>query len=68
MEAISIIDNKSKVNQMRCIGCGACVLTCTSEVISLKNKVEAIIPPKNTADTYMQIMKAKHQLSITKKN
>jgi len=68
MEAISIIDNKSKVNQLRCIGCGACVLTCTSEAISIKKKDEVIIPPKNTTDTYMEIMKAKHRLSKTKKN
>ena len=68
MHAISIIDNVSIVDLNRCIGCGVCIPTCPNEAIKLQKKDNEIIPPKNTADTYLTIMDKKAELASAKKS
>ncbi|NVM37232.1 MAG: 4Fe-4S binding protein [Candidatus Lokiarchaeota archaeon] len=68
MEAIHIEDDIAHVNKARCIGCGVCVPTCTSEAIQLYKKESEIVPPRNTAATYMKIMDKKAELARAEKN
>ncbi len=68
MDAIHIEDAVAHVNKARCIGCGVCVPTCTSEAIKLYKKEIEILPPKNTATTYMEIMDKKAELARAEKN
>ena len=68
MDAIQIEDNISQVDKTRCIGCGVCVSTCATEAIKLYKKEEEIVPPKNTAATYMAIMDKKAELASTEKD
>jgi electron transport complex protein RnfB len=51
----------------RCIGCGVCVPTCPQDAIKLRKKEEEIVPPKNTAATYMAIMDKKAELARMEK-
>ena len=67
MDAIHVEDNISYVDKTRCIGCGVCVPTCTAEAIKLHKKEEEIVPPKNTAATYMAIMDKKAELARAEK-
>lgn len=67
MEAILIEDDVSQVDKNRCIGCGVCIPTCTAEAIKLLKREEEIVPPKNTAATYMAIMDKKAELARAKK-
>ena len=57
---IYIEDNIAHVNKARCIGCGVCVPTCTSEAIQLYKKEEEIIPPQTGEDMF--------ELIVTNKN
>jgi len=68
MDAVHVEDAISHVDKMRCIGCGVCVPTCTSEAIKLYKKEDEIIPPKNTAATYMAIMDKKAELARAEKS
>jgi len=68
MDAVHVEDAISHVDKTRCIGCGVCVPTCTSEAIKLYKKEEEIIPPKNTAATYMTIMDKKAELARAEKS
>ncbi|MFW9826273.1 MAG: 4Fe-4S binding protein [Candidatus Thorarchaeota archaeon] len=63
MDAIYVEDNIAYVDKARCIGCGVCIPTCTSEAIHLHKKEKEIVPPKNTAATYMAIMDKKAELA-----
>jgi electron transport complex protein RnfB len=67
MDAIELIDEKSKINIARCIGCGVCVPTCPQDAISLKKKKKETVPPINTAATYMNIMDKKAELARMEK-
>ena len=57
MEAIDIVDDKAIVNLDRCIGCGLCVTTCTTEAMRLLKKPDAQLyqPPETGAETYLKI-------------
>jgi len=58
MEAITIgPEEVAEVNLDRCIGCGLCVTTCTTEALSLQPKPEEerCEPPEKSRDTMMQI-------------
>jgi electron transport complex protein RnfB len=68
MHAVHVEDAIAHVDLKRCIGCGVCIPTCTSEAIKLYKKDEEIIPPKNTAATYMTIMDKKAELARLEKN
>lgn len=52
MEAISVIDKKTRINLKRCIGCGVCVPVCKPGALSLARKKQEQIPPKTTDDLY----------------
>ncbi len=68
MDAIYMENNIAIVNKARCIGCGVCIPTCTSDAIKLLKKEKVIIPPKNTAGTYIAIMNKKAELARAEKN
>lgn len=68
MDAVHVEDAIAQVDKKRCIGCGVCVPTCTSEAIKLYKKEDVIIPPKNTAATYMAIMDKKAELARAEKS
>ena len=68
MNAIHVEDAVAVVNLARCIGCGACVPTCTSEAIRLNKKEVEITPPKNTVETYLAIMDKKAELARIEKH
>ncbi len=68
MDAITVENAIAHINRSKCIGCGVCVSTCTSEAIKLYKKEEEIIPPLNTAATYMTIMDKKAELASAEKN
>lgn len=59
MEALEVIDDVTVVDLDRCIGCGVCVPACPSDAIELKKKEKEKVPPENTIDLYMKIMKEK---------
>ncbi|MFX0072413.1 MAG: ATP-binding protein [Candidatus Hermodarchaeota archaeon] len=67
MDAMKIIEEKSKVDSDRCIGCGVCIPTCPQEAIKLIKKDTEIIPPKNFLDTYIAIMDKKAELARAEK-
>jgi electron transport complex protein RnfB len=67
MEAIEIVEEKSKINLARCIGCGVCVPTCPKNAISLIRKEKEIVPPLNTAATYAAIMDKKAEIARKEK-
>lgn len=52
MEAITLNDDISSINQERCIGCGNCVYTCPSEAIEFLKKEQPISPPLTMAEYY----------------
>ncbi|XEO77370.1 Ion-translocating oxidoreductase complex subunit B [Candidatus Lokiarchaeum ossiferum] len=71
MDAIQIVDKKSIVDYTRCIGCGICVPTCPKEAIVLERNKKVKVPPKNSAQLYLNILKkkvgnAKFMLMLTK--
>ena len=55
MNAITV-EEVAVIDLDRCIGCGLCVPTCDFDAMSLKKKEgEAIVPPRNVVETYMNI-------------
>ena len=59
MEAITMVDGKSRVNLDKCIGCGNCVATCESNAKFLIKRDEEIIPAKDQMELYQKIMEKK---------
>lgn len=62
MEALSMYDSgEIHFAQERCIGCGLCVGVCLSGALEMALRDEPEQPkiPRNTADTYVQIAKAR---------
>jgi Fe-S-cluster-containing hydrogenase component 2 len=59
MDARVMVDGKSTVDIDRCIGCGNCVVTCTSGASSLVQKEEKLVPFKDKDTTFMKIMSRK---------
>ncbi|MFX0004240.1 MAG: ATP-binding protein [Candidatus Hodarchaeota archaeon] len=59
MDAITIFDEKAKVNLDRCIGCGNCVVTCGSDAMTLYKKEEEIVPAEDMDDMYRKIIEKK---------
>jgi electron transport complex protein RnfB len=57
MEAINLLDEKASIDLDRCVGCGLCVTTCPTEVLSLvkKSPGELYIPPDKPFEAYRRI-------------
>jgi Fe-S-cluster-containing hydrogenase component 2 len=62
MDAIEMVENIATVSQDLCIGCGNCVVTCSEEAVTLKNKEKGVIPPNTTKDLFLKIMDKKAEL------
>jgi electron transport complex protein RnfB len=56
MEAISFEGDGASVDLLRCIGCGLCVSACPDEAIQLREKANAVTPPKSQNALYRTIM------------
>ena len=59
MDAVTMVDEKSKVDLDRCIGCGNCVPTCGMKAMSLIKREEEVVPAKDMDEMYQQIMEKK---------
>jgi Na+-translocating ferredoxin:NAD+ oxidoreductase subunit B len=55
MDAVILEDDAARIDLDRCIGCGLCVPTCDVKAVSLVQKDEAWVPPKNIVETYIHI-------------
>jgi Fe-S-cluster-containing hydrogenase component 2 len=53
---MEMANDVATVNNDRCIGCGNCVVNCTSDAIRLQKKDEELLPPPNAKALYMNIM------------
>ncbi len=62
MDAISLVEDISIVNQKRCIGCGNCVYVCQDDAIQLKKKENQHIPPMTGTDLYDEITRTGSKL------
>lgn len=62
MEAITMVDDKSKVNLDKCIGCGNCVATCEVSAMKLVRREEEVVPPKDIDELYRKILEKKMSL------
>jgi ferredoxin len=56
MDAISLEDDKARIDAGRCIGCGLCVSACASRAVTLARKGEETVPPKDRATMYRKIL------------
>jgi formate hydrogenlyase subunit 6/NADH:ubiquinone oxidoreductase subunit I len=58
MDAIDIRDT-AEVRTHRCIGCGLCVAACDYDAMTLvlKDESDRYVPPANTVQTYMRMLK-----------
>jgi heterodisulfide reductase subunit A-like polyferredoxin len=50
-DAISVVEAKARVDEERCIGCGACTTVCPTEALSLK------VRPPEKMEKYYESMK-----------
>ncbi len=57
MEAIKTENDFVTINKALCIGCGNCIITCPQSAISLIKKEIIHVPPKNTYELYLNLMK-----------
>jgi ferredoxin len=47
MDAITVVDDKAKIDPGRCIGCGVCVYHCPIGAITLVSRHDFVEPPKS---------------------
>ena len=59
LEARVLVGGKATVNLDRCIGCGNCVVTCETHASHLYQKEHQLVPPKDKATMFMQILARK---------
>jgi Fe-S-cluster-containing hydrogenase component 2 len=64
MDAIDIVDEKPVINYDRCIGCGSCVITCSSKSRKLVKKPQGqhYTPPDNMMITFMEIARQRGKM------
>jgi Fe-S-cluster-containing hydrogenase component 2 len=62
MDAIQITDNVAIIEELLCIGCGNCVVTCPEKAINLQQKETESIPPETTQDLFLNIMSKRAEL------
>ncbi len=69
MEAIHLTDGTAALDPKRCIGCGLCVSTCSSESLSLVRKPKTRQPhvPETIVETNIKLGKARGKLGIGKR-
>ncbi|MBN2001556.1 4Fe-4S binding protein [candidate division KSB1 bacterium] len=65
MDAIQVDGAVALIDGKRCIGCGLCVSTCPSDALRLQRKPVSGQPhvPKNNADAYIRLGRARGKLS-----
>jgi len=63
MGAPKILDERSSISLERCIGCGLCVSTCTTEALKLVPKEEAPVPPVNQQELGAAMIASRQQSS-----
>ena len=61
------MDGATAVDHDRCIGCGACVVTCPSDAVRLRAKASASVPPRSLGALYGRIMTERFGLLGTAK-
>jgi len=68
MDAITLDDDVSFVNDRRCIGCGLCVTSCPTSALSLIRKPDKDQPvvPKTNVDNYIQLGRERGKLGASK--
>ena len=59
MDARAMVDGIAVVNLDRCIGCGNCVVLCSSNANSLQKKEQEIVPPDDKEAYYMTLLSHK---------
>lgn len=59
MDAIFQEGKTFTVDLDRCIGCGLCVTKCPAKALELVKKNNEIVPPKNSVQLYLSILKEK---------
>lgn len=59
MDAITLDNNISSIELIRCIGCGNCTLECPSDAITLYKKEQQNIPPINVEELIENIWEEK---------
>ena len=59
MDAITVEDDKSRVDPGKCIGCGLCTTVCATKAIHLKKKDPIAVPQKDTTQFYLTLMRAR---------
>ncbi len=66
MDALSLNDGKTLLNQNRCIGCGLCVSTCSTGSLKLQRKPEheQSYVPVNLRETYIRLGQARGKMSL----
>lgn len=72
MDALTVVNKKSKVDLTRCIGCGLCTTHCKPQAIRLQRRSVILEPAKNGAEMYMQMLRnragnAKMLIMLTKR-
>jgi Fe-S-cluster-containing hydrogenase component 2 len=55
MSAIEVRESVAEVDPERCIGCGLCVTTCTTESLSLVPREHAPEPPASVTEMAVRI-------------
>lgn len=60
MEAISSPDGTAVVERARCIGCGLCLSTCPSGALRLEPVDQPNIPPDNTKELYLTLLRDRY--------
>jgi electron transport complex protein RnfB len=51
-----VTDKKARVDLMRCIGCGLCVVTCKAQAITLQPRDRQTVPPADSKALYTKIL------------
>jgi ferredoxin len=56
MDAVSVEEKLSGVDENLCIGCGLCASSCTKEAIRLRPRDGQVVPPPDQQAMYQRIM------------
>jgi len=59
--AISIVENKARIDDQRCIGCGECILICPNKAIDIRWSKDVEIFQKKMVEYTMAVLKGKEK-------